>query len=88
MLTEYHASVLVLHAIGLLLINIDLIIDTSFLLGKLSIAPLKISHVHQHSLQYVKKHFTLLIVNNFLPNSWRTFKFWYYIAEECTISRV
>ena len=26
-----------------------------------------------------------MIVNNFLSNSWMTFQFWYYIAEECTI---
>ena len=33
----------------------------------------------------VKKHFTLFIVNNFLPNSWMTLTFWIYIAEEYTI---
>ena len=29
--------------------------------------------------------FTLLIVNNFLLDSWMTIKFWWYIAEECII---
>ena len=42
-------------------------------------------NVHTCMYYVLQKHFILLIVNNFLPNSWMTFKFWYYIAEECTI---
>ena len=33
----------------------------------------------------LKNILQVLIVNNFLPHSWMTFKFWYYIAEESTI---